>query len=60
MGWLAIELPPVDENDFSVLKVQFAADRIADVSAVLVVKLNRMKAKDSADARQAAETALSR
>ena len=60
MGWFAVELPIVDSEDISVLKVQFAADRTADVSAVLVVKLNRTKAKDSADARQAAETALSR
>ena len=60
MGWLAVELPTVDEEDVSVLKVQFAADRTADVSAVLVVKLNRAKAKESADARQTAEAALSR
>lgn len=60
MGWLAVELPAVDEEDVSVLKVQFAADRTADVSAVLVVKLNRAKAKESADARQTADTALGR
>jgi hypothetical protein len=60
MGWLAVELPTVDEEDVSVLKVQFAADRTADVAAVLVVKLNRVKAKESADARQTAEAALSR
>lgn len=60
MGWLAVELPAVDEEDVSVLKVQFAAHRAADVSAVLVVKLNRTKAKESADARQTAETALGR
>lgn len=60
MGWLAVELPAVDEEDVSVLKVQFAADRNADVSAVLVVKLNRTKVKEIADARQTAETALGR
>lgn len=60
MGWLAVELPTVDEEDVSVLKVQFAADRTADVSAVLVVKLNRTKGKEIADARQTVETALRR
>lgn len=60
MGWLAVELPPVDDSDFSVLKFQFSADRTADVSAVLVVKINRARARENASARQAAETALSR
>ena len=60
MGWLAVELPTVDEEDVSVLKVQFAADRTADVAAVLVVKRNRAKAKESAGARQTDEAALSR
>ena len=60
MGWLAVDLPTVDGDEFSVLKVQFAADRSADVSAVLVVKLNRAKAKENANARQTAEAALSR
>lgn len=60
MGWLAVELPAVDEEVVSVLKVQFAANHTADVSAVLVVKLNRTKAKEIADGRQTAETALGR
>ena len=60
MGWLAVKLPTVDDEEVSGVKVQFAADRTADVSAVLVVKLNKAKAKESADARQTAEAALSR